>query len=330
MINSAINQLLNNKNLDETTIYEVFEEILSGVSDSIKTTSFVSILKAKEETLDEIFYSILASKNFIKKINLNANKENLIENINLSYCETILDISFAVDIICAANDLGALKYSFDSDKSFRTLKFFCNNQESMLENFERLSFAYFLLDKQEPYYKYSSQVSKRLPFETIFSLIDNFLNPYQVGNQMIGVNKIELVEKIASLCLKLKNFNSLVVSAKNNLPFVSVEGDSFVAEAWKDKIFTYTLNPELLGFKSFSIDEIKCENPKDGAVIIEKVFENKIKGAPYCAFIINSALALYISKKAPSIVDGIELAKKTIDSGIALEKLEQIKNTFLT
>ncbi len=329
MINSAINKLLSKNDLESTIIYEVFEEILSGIATPIQTSSFLTALKTKPETLEELFYSIDASRGFVKKINLPYSCDNLIENITMNEDSSIIDISFAVDIICSANNLGVLKYSFNMDKAFQTLSFFSENFfNKTLNNFERLCFGYFLLDKNEPYYKYSSIVDKNLTFDNIFSIIDKFLNPYGAKNQVIGVNRGELVEKIALLCLKLKNSNSLVMSAKNNFPYISLESETYVAEAWKDKIFTYTLTPELLGFKNHSIDEIKCDNISHSALIIKDVFENKTKNASYCAIVLNSAMALYIAKKAPSIIDGIELAKKTIDSNLAIEKLEQIIKSY--
>ena len=59
------------------------------------------------------------------------------------------------------------------------------------------------------------------------------------------------------------------------------------------------------------------------------MFENKIKDAPYVAIVLNSAFALYIAKKANSLVDAIELSKNIIKNNLALEKFEQIKKIYL-
>jgi len=334
MINEAINKLLLGNDLDDITIMEVFDEILSGLADSVVASSFITALKMKNESWEEAANSILASRNAINKINFNYNNENLIENIVLFEDKNTLDISLATDIICAANNLGALKYSFNSpfykNNSFEVLsKLNINfNNEKFKDEFEILNFAYMLLEPEEAYYKYSSQISRKLPFFNIFNTIDKMLNPYGAKNQMIGVNGYDFVEKFANISLKLNNSNTIVVSGANNLPYISCEGETKVAEAWKNKIFTYNLTPELLGFKTYSIDEIKCENAEHNAQILFDVFSTKLKGAPYEMIIMNSALALYISKKADSILEGLELAKKTIDDGLALHKLKQIQNAF--
>ena len=115
-----------------------------------------------------------------------------------------------------------------------------------------------------------------------------------------------------------------MLSGDNNLPFISPNGETFIAEAWKNKIFTYVLSPELLGYSEASLDEIKVYSKEENAKNIIEIFENKLKDAKFNSIILNSALSLYISKKADSIISGINLAKKTIETGLALEKLNQI------
>ncbi len=336
MINEALNKLLSGSDLDEIMTLEVFDEILSGLAEPTVASSFITALKIKGETLLELSEAIISVRNSVKKINFDYKSENLIENIFFDFPDDIIDISFATDLICASNGLGAVKYAFDSpfyfNKSFKTLSQFgidlANKNEIFKKEFEILNFAYIYLQNDEPYFKYSFEISRKLPFANIFNVLDKMLNPYNAANQMMGVKNRNLVEKFSNLALKLNNLNTVVVCAANGLPCVASEGETYVAEAWKDKIFTYTLTPDLLGFKTYSTDEIRCENAEHNLEILLDVFQNKTKGAPYCAVVMNAALALYIAKKADSIMDGLELAKKTIDSGLVLYKLEQIKNTL--
>ena len=83
-----------------------------------------------------------------------------------------------------------------------------------------------------------------------------------------------------------------------------------------------------MGVEQKSNNELLCENYEQNAEDILAVIGNKTKNAKYEAAILNSALSLYISKKAPSLLDGLELAKKTLDTGLVLEKFNQIKNFY--
>ncbi len=331
MIKEAINKLIFGYDLSSTDVKEVFDEILSGLADDILTSSFVTALKVKGETDDEITAAILASRDSFKKFDVL--HFNSIENISFLQNDNFIDISFAMDVVLSASGVGVVKYLTDDyidfSKSFLTFKNSgANNFEYSPDLFEKTHFAYFKISPNENYIKYSRDVFNKLCFNNIFTVINRLLNPLGVKNQFIGVDNKENVERYANICLKLNNDNTIVLSGNNNFSYASVEGDTFVAEAWKNKIFTYVINPELVGLKCGSLEEIKCENSIHGLDIIRNVFQNKLKNVSYDAIVLNSALALYISKHADSIMDGILIAKKTIDSGLALEKLNQISEIY--
>ena len=335
MIKDAINKLSNGQDLSDFEIKEVFDEITSGLATEALISSFATALHSKNPNAIEISASIQAASESIKPINLNLDNENLIENITFNEFNSIINIPLAVDLICSSADLGALKYSFNSslDKN-NTFEILRNlgikpqeNNTDFVDNFEKTNFGYVYLSKDETYYKYCKEFSKKLPFFNIFSITEKMLNPYKAKNQVLGVNSKDIVEKYAQICLYLNNSNSIVLSW-NNAPYATISGETFVAEAWKNKIFTYILTPDLVGLKTASEDEIKCENEKHCAELLENVFSNKIKGAYYDVIVLNSSLSLYIAKKADSLMDAINLAKRLIDNGIVLEKINQLRKIY--
>ena len=329
MINSAICDILNNKDSD-FNIQECFDEIFSGLCDPILSGIFLSLLKTKEELFEDILAGINSARSAIKKISLGVDGGNLIENICLNQMPEYLDITFATDIITSACEIGTVKaipfnYLY-KNSSFDTLKAFSVNLEDLnCENFEKTNFIYGYISSDSPYLKYTQELYRALPFDTILNRINNFLNPYSAKNCTVAVLDKSAIEKYAQLCLNLGYTNSIVFSA-GEFPYVSVESETKIAEAWKNKIFTYTVAPELLGVNQSSIDSLRVENISHGAEIIQSVFENKIKNSYYDAIVINSGLAIYITKKTKSLMEGIALARKTIDDGKALEQLLRIKS----
>jgi len=336
MINAALNKLLSDESIDDINFREVFDEIFSGLANSSTASSFITAFDFKKADMDVYSNAILSARDSIKKLNFGLNKEECIENIQFFPKNDIIDISFITDIICAANSLGVFKYSFSApyytNHSFNLLREFDINFENEDINnfdvFEKTNFLYKYLNKETPYFKYALELSHNLPFDNILKYLNLMLNPFACKNCTIGVIDKEKVQFWAGICLKLNYSNSIVVSSDLGYPFISPIGKSYVAEAWKNKIFAYELTPDLIGFKEYPIEDIKCSTYSENKEIIENIFNNKIKGVKYEFSIYNSALALYISKKANSLMDGIDLAKKTIDDGLALEKLEQIKNTY--
>ena len=167
-----------------------------------------------------------------------------------------------------------------------------------------------------------------MSYNPIQNTIEKFINPYNAKNQIIGIDDINLVEKYANIALKLNNSNTIVFASEDGLPFVSLCSETKVAEAWKNKIFSYDLNASLLNLKNHNQEELLCENNEENLELILNVFENKTKNAIYDVITVNSGLALYISKKANSILNGIDLAKKTIENNLAQEKFNQNKKLY--
>ncbi len=341
MINEITDKLINGYNADNIEIKESFDEILSGLAGEVCASALITALKAKGETIEETTSAIISSREAIQNINLAFDCENLLENTTLEdEPEDIFDVSLGCDIISSANGLGVYKYfsPFESNlKSLNTLRFIgidfegefsSKNIYEKLDKFEKCGFIYLKLSSHEAYFKYTSNILRSLKFKNILNTVNKFLNPLKAKNQMIGLNNKDDVEKIANICLNLNNSNSIVLSAGNNFPYISLENETYVAEAWKNKIFTYILTPELVQVKPCSNNELKCENVEHRFNSLIEVIKNKQKNQFYDFLVINSALCLYIAKKAPSIADGINLAKKTIEQNLAYEKFEQIKKYF--
>jgi len=338
MINCVINKLIDNIEPDEAELNEAFDEMFSGLSDEITSTSFITLLKEKEDLFQTksmcLSCAIKSARGSISKIRQIQSNLPTFEILQFKNFENYFDISFVMDIILASNDILTTKYIFPFQKtqSFETLKTFNIKPkdvcDDVIENLEKTNFLYFNISNTEPYYKYTNNILRNLPFKNILNIVEKFLSPINVKNQFFGVETKDDVEKFANICLNIGNHNTLILNSGNILPFASIEGETKIAEAWKNKIFTYALTPELLGLRRFKLDELKFENIEQNKEMIINLLDNKEKGAIYDFTILNSALALYIVKKASSIMDGLKLAKKTIDDGLAKEKLVQIQEIY--
>ena len=338
MINCVINKLINSEEPSEVELMEVFDEIFSGVSDEVSATSFVTLLKEKEELFKTksmcLSCAIKSARGLMTKAKAIPDNFPSFEVVETEDNSKFFDISFVMDIILSANDILSTKYSFPFQKkySFETLQSFGINPQNIddnfYENFEKTNFLCLNLSEKEPYFKYASNILRKLPFDNILNMTEKFLNPIGVKNQFIGVKDKDDVEKFANICLNIGNLNTIVLKSNNILPYASVDGETYIAEAWKNKIFAYTITPELLGFARYPLKDLISDNQEHNKEAILNLFDNKEKGAFYDFAVLNSALALYIVKKANSLMDGLKLAKNTIDTGLAKEKLVQLQQIY--
>ena len=329
MIKEGIEKLLAGSSLEEVEIREIFDEINSGLANDVDVSSFVTAFSmSKDLNEDSLCSMITSSRDSIKKINFGINNEEIIENTFFDFDDNFLNIPFCVDLVCASANLPTARYCFNDlfsyNNSFLIAKKFeipyLYSSEDNSDFFEKNCFGYVLLSEQNPYLKYTRDISTKMKFDNVFKIIDKMLNPYCAKNQLIGLKKIDFVEKFARLCLLLKNTNSIVISGES-VPFVNLSGKTLVAEAWKNKIFTYNLSADLFGLKNSPLDVLKVENLEHNVEIIQNLVNGKIKNGIYDYVVANSGLALYISKKADSFMSGIDLAKRLIDNGIVMEKL---------
>ena len=144
------------------------------------------------------------------------------------------------------------------------------------------------------------------------------------NNALIWLDSDDKIPSCAQDCLK-KYDNAIIACGFNSLGYVSIQAQSSIAEAWKNKVFTYSVSPCDFGLEAQSDSILKCESLEKSNEIIQDVFDNKIKDGCYNAIIVNSALALYICSVSESIYKGMELAKKTIENGSALKCLKEFQ-----
>ena len=342
MINEVIKKIINNEKPDKTELLESFDEFFSGIADEITSTSFITLLSAylnklkDYEDVEGLAACVKSANSAISAINPQISSDYCLQTAEFNLKSKYFNVLFARDIILAANNIPVIRCGYTSSTEENKLRaminkfdiYACekNNDKFDFEDFEKTNFCYLLLDDTEKYYKYSKNISKKLCFENILNLSDKMLNPCGIKNITIGYNKKEDVEKMARLCLELGYQNSLIISSDDNIPFVTPEKESYIAEAWKNKVFAYKLSNELVGLKSYPIKEIETLNLDEAFEKVNSLFQNKLTStALYDTVILNSALSLYIVKKADSIMDGMELAKKTIETNIAYEKLISLK-----
>ncbi len=336
MIKEAMNCLIENIDLDFISAKEVFDEIFSGLSTSIQASSFITALESKKPTYEEKTAGIISARDAVGKINLGLNNADTIENIIVEQDEKYIDYSLTNDLICSCCNLTALKYCFNarnySSRSFDILSDlgfkFKNPDFDYSNDIERINFGYICLSVEEPFFKYSWELKNNLKFQNILSLTEKLLNPYNSQNIVLGIKDKNEVQNMAQILIELKSANAIVISGADSLPFVNISGETMIAEAWKNKIFTYSMTAESVDLKSTDIKNIQVENNLHCAQIIKNLTENNVSEDIFNSVILNAGFSLYISKAVPCVLDGIALAKKVIIEGKLKEKFEQLKNFY--
>jgi len=175
-----------------------------------------------------------------------------------------------------------------------------------------------------PAMRFAGPIRKDLGVPTIFNLLGPLTNPAGAKSQLIGVPNKVLTLKIAQVLQRLGSARVLVVHGHDGLCELTVTSPTYVAELRDGKILEYEVNPQELGFKTGNLDEIRIDSPEESARIIERIFSGADQGTARDMALINAAGALFVAGLVKNLKEGVELASKTVDSGKAAEKMENL------
>ncbi|HZC22338.1 MAG TPA: anthranilate phosphoribosyltransferase, partial [Candidatus Binatia bacterium] len=174
-----------------------------------------------------------------------------------------------------------------------------------------------------PAMKQVQGVRRELRMRTMFNLLGPLTNPARASGQVVGVYSLELVEKLAEALSMLGLRRALVVHGFDGLDEITITGKTRIAEAHAGLVRSYEIEPEEFGMRRAGLQEIAGGDAAENAAIIRSVLSGE-KSARRDVVVLNAAAALVAAGRAEHIGGAIPMAVKSIDSGAAKGKLEQL------
>jgi len=172
-----------------------------------------------------------------------------------------------------------------------------------------------------PAMKYASAPRREIGIRTVFNILGPLTNPAGASAQMLGVADSSLTVKLAEVLKLLGCHHALVVHGEDGLDEITLGGRTTVCELNKGVIKGYSIDPEELGFSRVGVESLRGGSPKDNAEILLRVLRGE-RGPHRHIVLLNAAAALVAGDKVQTLADGIALAREALDSGRAWEKLE--------
>jgi anthranilate phosphoribosyltransferase len=164
---------------------------------------------------------------------------------------------------------------------------------------------------------------RSLGVPTVFNILGPLTNPAGARAQVIGVSRQELVGVIGEVLCELETERAFVLHGKDGMDEFSLASETVVCEVHGGERTTYTVAPEELGVKRCDQHELAGGGPSDNAAIIKEV----LMGAPGpCADVVaaNAGFALVAGGAAESVPEGVRLARRAVETGEAMRRLERL------
>jgi anthranilate phosphoribosyltransferase len=164
---------------------------------------------------------------------------------------------------------------------------------------------------------------RQLGTRTVFNLLGPLCNPAGAPHQLLGVYSTALVRPVAEALRALGGKGAFVVAAKDGLDELSLSSATVVARLSGGRVTLEEVTPESAGLKRRPLSSLKGGGAKRNAQILRYVLSGR-KGAPRDACLLNASAALQAAGLAKNWLQGVALAAESVDSGRALETLEEL------
>ena len=291
----------------------------------------IGVLKARGETLEELIGFVSAIRE----------TSELFENFHKNLIDTCgtggdgagtFNISTAVALVVAASGVGVAKHGNRSVSSrcgsadvleCLGIQIHQSSQEVM-QMLLKVNFGFLFAPNFYPAFKQVQFLRQCLGVRTFFNLIGPLMNPARVKRQIVGVCDVKKISTFAKILQELNSEEVMVVSSEDGLDEISLSATTHIAHLKANEIRTFLINPEDLGFKRTSLTALQGGDAQENAQIIQNILQGEERGPKRDVVVLNSAAALQIAGTVSTWVDGVALAKEIIDSGRAIQHLNQI------
>ena len=344
MIQGAIGKVVNKEDLSQMEMETVMNEIMSGEATPAQIGAFITALRMKGETVDEIVGAARVMREKATKIDVIDTSLSLDrDEINID-AETILDtcgtggdgtntfnVSTATAFVAAGGGVRVAKHGK------RAVSSRCGSAD-VLENLgvklditpqdverclREIGIGFLFAPLFHGAMKYAAGPRKEIGLRTIFNVLGPLTNPAGATAQVLGVYSPDLTEKMAQVLGKLGSKEAFVVCGEGIFDEISICSPTRISHLKDGEVHSYRITPEDYGFQRAMIDAIKGGDAQENAWIIRNILDGQ-EGARKDMVLLNAAAAFVAAGLDQDLKAGIERARDVIDSGKAKHKLEQL------
>jgi anthranilate phosphoribosyltransferase len=333
MIKSAIYDIVNGKDLSLERTKAVMNQIMSGEATNAQMGSFLTAMRQKGETIDEITACAMVMRDKCTKIHPGT---DVLDIVGTGGDEVAtFNISTVSSFVIAAGGVPVAKHGNRSVSSkcgsADVLEALGVNialsAEQSAKILEELGICFMFAPTYHASMKYAGPVRKELGIRTIFNILGPLANPAGANMQLLGVYDENLVEPLANVLNKLAVKRGMVVHGHDGLDEITLTDTTTICEISDGKINSFFITPEQLGLTRCALSDLIGGDKEENAQIALSILNGE-QGPRRDVVVLNSAFCLYMSHNDITLRDCVKLAQELIDSGKARQKLEAfIKRT---
>ena len=329
MIQDALARLLDGRSLDRAQARAVMGAIMTGEATPAQIGGFLVALRLKGETPDEI-------AGFAEAIRGHAlavlpKRDDLVDTAGTGGDgQATINISTGAALVAAAAGAAVAKHGNRAVSSasgsadvLEALGFSLEAPpERIARSIDELGFGFLFAPTHHPGFRHAAPVRRELATRTVFNVLGPLTNPAGARAQIVGVYEPSLVRTIAEVLSRLGARRAFVVHGAFGVDELSPAGPNLVCEVVDGGVRAREVDPLDLGVPRCAPEELRGGSPAENAAALRAIFAGEEQGARRDAVLLNAAGAIAAAGHADGLQDGLELARETLDSGAAAERLE--------
>jgi anthranilate phosphoribosyltransferase len=330
VIQAALADLLEGRDLGRDRSRDVMSEIMRGDATPAQIGGFLVALRLKGETADEIAGCAEAMREHVLPVR--PQRDDLVDTAGTGGDgASTINISTAAAIVAAAAGAGVAKHGNRAVSSasgsadvLEALGFSLEQPpERIAQSIDELGFGFMFAPTHHPAMRHAAPVRRELAARTVFNVLGPLTNPAGARAQVIGVYAKPLVRTIADVLAQLGARRAFVVHGAYGIDELSPAGPNDVCEVVDGEVYERVIDPIDLGVARCDPDELRGGSAAENAEAFRAVLAGA-DGGKRDAILLNAAGAIAAAGHAPDLREGLELARKAIDSGAANARLDEL------
>jgi anthranilate phosphoribosyltransferase len=336
MIREAIAALVDGRSLTEAEAAAVMEEIMSGEATPAQFGAFVTALRLKGETVDEIAGMARVMREKARRVH--------VEGVLLDTCGTGGDARGTFNVSTAAAFVAAGAGARVAKHGNRAMTSRCGSAdvlealgaridlspEQVKACLEETGVGFMFAPSFHPAMKFAAGPRREIGVRTVFNILGPLTNPAGATCQVLGVADPSLAETMALVLARLGSRRALVVHGRDGLDEMSISGPTLVCELVEGRVRRYEVTPQEVGLALSDAASVAGGTPEENAAALREVLAGR-PGPQRDIVVLNAAAGLVALERAAALAEGVALAADAVDSGAARERLERfvaVTNSF--
>jgi anthranilate phosphoribosyltransferase len=329
-LRDALNTLYDRRELDPEVLRGWLVDMISGKCDEVAISALLIALIMKGESAGEIAVAAQVLRDHMIRwdpgvadvLDTCGTGGDGLHTFNISTATAIVAAGAGVPVVKhgnrsvssrsgSADVLAALGVHVEGDAEFARA---C---------LQKTNLAFCFAPAFHPALKHVGPTRRKLGVPTIFNCVGPLANPAGAKHQLLGVGRLDLLDRMAGALAKLGGAHAILVCSHDGLDEVSLSAPTAVRVVRGEEIRSFVWTPDDFDLEPVRLSDLAVADAAESAAVVREVLAGK-EGPPFRVVLANAAAALFAVGKANDLRDGVSLARNAICSGKALGVLDAL------